>query len=559
MTATFARSGGQILVAALQAHQVDTIFCVPGESYLAVLDALYDADPPLRTITCRHEAGAANMAEAYGKLTGRPGIVMVTRGPGACHASIGLHIAAQDSTPLIAFIGQIKRSDRDREAFQEMNYRQFLGSVCKWVTEIETPERIPELVSQAFHRATSGRPGPVAIALPEDMLTETATVADTQTYQPVVPEPGPQAMAALRTELLSTKRPLIIAGGSGWSPSACADLQHFAETNRIPVVTSFRRQDRIDNRSECYIGALGLGLSPARSQAVSNADLIIAIGARLGEMTTDGYTLIEPPTPHQRIVHVHPDAEELNRVHRATVAINAGVAQFLIAAAAISPIPNNDTRTDWLHTGRQAYLADLEPTPGLPGTLQLGEIMVWLREHLAANAILTTDAGNFSEWMQRHYLYRNFPTQLGSTNGAMGYGVPAAVAASLLYPERTVVAFCGDGGMLMTGQEIATAMHHLAHPIVLVINNNMYGSIRAHQEHQYPDRISATALTNPNFAAWADSFGAFGLRIQRTEDFAAAFIKAEQCGRAAVLELMIDPDMINTRQSLSSLRPAPAN
>jgi acetolactate synthase-1/2/3 large subunit len=547
-----ARTGGQILVDALVGHRVDTVFCVPGESYLPALDALQGAGNRVRTITCRQEGGAAFMAEAYGKLTGRPGVLMVTRGPGACNAAIGVHTAQQDSTPMVVLIGQIPRGQEYREAFQEVDYRRFYEPLCKWVAQVDDPARLPELVSQAFHRACSGRPGPTALALPEDVLRESARVMDARPYQDFTPAVEPNAMTAFRERLAASRRPLAIAGGGGWTEDACEDLRAFAQANGVPVIASFRCQDRIDNTHECYAGDLGLGIDPKLAQRVRDADLILAVGARLGGMTTQGYTLMEPPSAAQSLVHVYPDADELGRVFQPDLGICSGVGPFLAAARAmqaVDPAP----RRDWLEQTRADYLAHLQPTAGLPGDLDMGAVMRHLRERLPPEAILTTDAGNFSGWMHRHYQYRRFPTQLGPTNGAMGYGVPAAVAARLVHPDRPVVGFCGDGGALMTGQEIATAIHHGIDPIILIVNNNMFGTIRMHQERDYPGRAYATDLTNPDFAHWAQSFGAHAEVVAATAEFAPALERALDAGRLAVLELKIDPDVISTKTTLSAL------
>jgi acetolactate synthase-1/2/3 large subunit len=547
------RTGGQVLIDALKIHGVDTVFCVPGESYLAALDALAGAGNTIRTITCRHEGGAAYMAEAYGKLTGKPGVVMVTRGPGACHASVGVHTGFQDSTPMLVLIGQVARDCEYREAFQEIDYHTFYAPLCKWVAQIESAERIPELVSQAMHRACSGRAGPVALALPEDMLTDKVSVADVATYQRVQPGVEAGAIDRMRTLLAKAQRPLVIAGGGGWSKSACHDLRRFAEANNLPTGAAFRNQDRLDNHHDNYIGPFGVGASPDIGALIRQADLVIAIGARLGEATSPGYTLLTPPRSHQQLVHVHPDSSEPGRVYQADVAICASVENFLHDAAAMAPV-DHTAWDKWTTDARAAYLEDLKPTPGLPGDLDMGAVMAHLRECLPADAILTTDAGNFSTWMHRHYQYTDFPTQLGPTNGSMGYGVPAAIAARIVHPDRPVVAFVGDGGMLMTGQEIATALHHGIDPGILVINNNMYGTIRMHQERDYPERVHGTSLSNPDFAEWARSFGAHGERVTRTEEFAPAFERASKAGKVAVIELCIDPDVISTRTTLSAVR-----
>jgi acetolactate synthase-1/2/3 large subunit len=547
------RTGGQVLIDALKIHGVDTVFCVPGESYLAALDALAGAGNQIRTITCRQEGGAAYMAEAYGKLTGKPGVVMVTRGPGACNASVGVHTGFQDSTPMLVLIGQVARDTEYREAFQEIDYHTFYAPLCKWVAQVESARRLPELVSQAFHRACSGRTGPVALSLPEDMLTETVTVADTGAYQRVQPGVQQGAMDRVRTLLAAAQRPLVIAGGGGWSQAACEDLRRFVEANNLPTGAAFRNQDRLDNHHANYIGPFGVGASPAIGKLIGEADLVIAIGARLGEATTQGYTLLTPPCARQKLVHVYPDPSEPGRVYQADVPICASVESFLREAAAMTPVDHSGWG-EWSSRARAAYLDDLKPTPGLPGDLDMAAVMAHLRACLPANAILTTDAGNFSTWMHRFYQYQSFPSQLGPTNGSMGYGVPAAITARLVHPDRPVVGFVGDGGMLMTGQEIATAVHHNIDPLILVINNNMYGTIRMHQERDYPDHVHATSLSNPDFATWAQSFGAHGECVTRTEEFAPAFERASSAGKVAVIELRIDPDVISTRTTLSAVR-----
>ena len=553
MTRSTRRTGGRVLIDALRIHGVDTVFCVPGESYLAALDALYDARGTMATITCRHEGGAANMAEAYGKLTGRPGIVMVTRGPGACHASIGLHNAAQDSTPLVLFIGQVERGHSDREAFQEIEYRRFLEPLCKWVVQIDDSARIPELVSQAFHRACSGRPGPVAVAIPEDVLARETDVEDAGPYTAVSPGVASDTLPALRALLAGAQRPLVIVGGGGWTSRASEDLGRFVGANALATAASFRCQDRLDNTHPCYAGDLGLGIDPNLAERVRGADLLLVIGARLGEMTTGGYRLVTPPRPRQAIVHVHPDPGELGRVYQPALAVCAGSAEFLRAAAAMPPVDASAWRDSTARAHRE-YLQSVEPTPDLPGPVRMGEIMAHLRERLPPEAILTTDAGNFSAWMHRHYIYRTFPSQVGPTSGAMGYGIPAAIAARHVHPDRPVVAFCGDGGALMAGQEIATALRHGIDPVILIVNNSMYGTIRMHQERDYPDRVIATDLTNPDFVAWARSFGAFAARVGRTDEFPDAFEDAMSAGRAAVIELRINPELLTTRETLAQVR-----
>ena len=547
------RTGAQILVDQLRIHGADTVFCVPGESYLAVLDALYDVNS-IRLVTCRQEGGAAMMADAYGKLTGEPGLCMVTRGPGATNASAGLHVARQDSTPLILFIGQVARDTVEREAFQEIDYRRMFGQLAKWVAEIDDPRRIPEFLSRAYHTATSGRPGPVVLSLPEDMLTETVDVADAQPYTPVETWPGEAPMARLRELLAEAKRPFLLLGGSAWDAEGVAAVERFAAANHLPVGCGFRRQDRFDNAHPCYAGDVGIGLNPALAQRVKESDLLIALGPRLGEMTTGGYTLIDLPTPRQRLVHIHADPEELGRVYQPALAINATPRAFARAAAKLKPIDNPPwaAATEAAH---RDFLAWRRP-PRSPGEIQMGEIVLWLDEHLPPDAIVTNGAGNFATWVHRFHRYRRFGSQLAPTSGSMGYGFPAAVAAKIVHPERTVLCVAGDGDFLMTGQELATAVHRRLGVIVLIVNNGMYGTIRMHQERHHPGRVIGTELFNPDFVALARAYGAYGEAVERTADFPAAFERARAAGVPAILELRIDPEALTIRQSLSEIRTA---
>jgi acetolactate synthase I/II/III large subunit len=547
------RSGGQLVVAALRAHDVRMAFSVAGESYLEVLDALYDA-PEIRLVTCRQEGGAAFMAEAYGKLTGKPGVVLVTRGPGACNASIGVHTAFQDSTPMVVLVGQVARHQIDREAFQEVDFRKMYAPLAKWVAQIDLAERVPELINQAFQVATSGRPGPVVLALPEDMLRDRAAAAAVGPYRPVRAHPGAADLAELRRLLAAAERPIMLVGGSGWSDAAAADIARFAMANDLPVCCSFRRQDIVDNRLPCFVGDLGTGAAPALVARIKAADLLLAVGARIGEITSQSYTLMGVPDPGKTLIHVHAAAEELGRVFRPTLPIQSGMPEFAAAAAALAPIAAPRWR-GWRAETRAEYEAGLTPTALQPGApLDLGRIMTWLRERLRDDAIVTSDAGNFSGWPNRFLQYRRPGRQLGPTSGAMGYGVPAAVAAKLVYPERLVVGFCGDGGFMMTGQELATSLAEGPGPIVLLFNNAMYGTIRMHQERRFPGRVVGTALRNPDFAALARAYGAYGATVSRTEEFAPAFEEAVAAKRAAVIELQVDPELITTRTTLSALR-----
>ncbi len=554
MPETALRTGGKILADQLRLHGAGLIFGVPGESYLAVLDALYDYRDTMPFIVCRQEGGASMMAEAYGKLTGSPGICMVTRAPGATNASSGVHVARQDSTPMILFIGQVARGAIEREAFQEIDFRRMFGQMAKWVAQIDDAARIPEYVSRAFHTAVSGRPGPVVLALPEDMLREKAAVPDPEPYKRVEPHPSTADMATLKEWLAEAERPLAILGGGGWSAEAVSQLRAFAEASGLPVAASFRRQDYFDNDSPCYAGDISIGINPNLAQRVKDADLLLALGARLGETPTGGYTLLDIPRPKQKLIHVHASAEELGRVYQADLPINAGPRAFARALAKIGPVDGSAWRT-WRDEARKSYEAWQIP-PRTPGDVQMGEVIAFLRESLPPDAIVANGAGNFAVWVHRFYRYRRFGTQLAPTSGSMGYGVPAGVAAKLVHPDRTVVAFAGDGDFLMTGQEFATAMQYKAAVIFLVVNNGMYGTIRMHQERTYPGRVSGTGVTNPDFAAYARAFGGFGATVSRTEEFPSAFEAAKASGLPAILELRIDPEAITPRQSLSEIRAA---
>ena len=546
-------SGGQLVVATLRAHRVDMAFSVAGESYLEVLDALFDA-PDIRLVTCRQEGGAAFMAEAYGKLTGKPGVLLVTRGPGACNASIGIHTAFQDSTPMVVLVGQVARHQIDREAFQEVDFRRMFAPLAKWVAQIDMAERVPELINQAFQAAASGRPGPVVLALPEDMLRDRCAAAVAGPYRAVRAHPGAADLTELHQLLAAAERPMMLVGGSGWSDAACRDIARFAQANELPVCCSFRRQDIVDNRLPCFVGDLGTGANPSLVARFKQADLLLAVGARIGEITSQSYSLLGIPEPGKVLIHVHAAAEELGRVFRPTLAIQSGMPEFASAVAALAPVAAKRW-APWRKAARAEYEAGLVPSPSFAsGPLDLGEIMVWLRDRLPDNAIVTSDAGNFSGWPNRFLQYRRPGRQLGPTSGAMGYGVPAAVAAKLVYPDRIVVGFCGDGGFMMTGQELATAMLEGTGPIILVFNNAMYGTIRMHQERRFPGRVVGTALRNPDFLALARAYGAVGASVTRTEEFAPAFEEAVSGNRAAIIELKMDPEMITTRTTLSEIR-----
>jgi acetolactate synthase I/II/III large subunit len=546
------RTGARVLIDQLRIHGADTVYCVPGESYLAALDALYDVREEIRLIVCRQEGGAAYMADAYGKLTGRPGVCFVTRGPGATNASVGVHTAFQDSTPMVLLIGQVERAFLERGAFQELDFGRMYGQMAKWVAQINDARRIPEFVARAFALATSGRPGPVVLALPQDMLRDEVAVADADPYTPVQAHPGAADMARLREMLRGAQRPLIVLGGSTWTTAAVRDIMAFAEGNRLAAAVAFRRQDRFDNLHPCYAGDLGIGPNPKLAARIGQADLVIAIGTRLSQSTTGGYTMFGVPRLRQKLVHVHPGAEELGRVYHAELAINAGAAQFAAAAKALAPVDSSmwAAATEAAH---RDYLEYNAPVPN-PGALQMAEIVATMRDQLPPDTIVTNGAGNYSGWVHRFWRFRQFGTQLAPTSGSMGYGVPAAVAAAIAHPGRAVLSFSGDGCFLMNGQEIATAMQYGAAPIFFVVNNGMYGTIRMHQERQYPTRVSGTTLANPDFAALARAYGLHGEMVERTAEFASAFERARKSGRAALIELRLDPDAISPRTTLSEIR-----
>ena len=556
MTLPGKRSGGRILVDQLKVHGADLAFCVPGESYLPVLDALYESRDVIRLITCRHESGAANMAEAYGKLTGRPGICFVTRGPGATNASIGVHTAWQDSTPMILFIGQVGSDFVEREAFQEIDYRRMFGQLAKWVAQIDRADRIPEFVARAFQVATSGRMGPVVLALPEDMLAATADVADSKPWQRVETVPGEQVLARLSSLLSMAKRPFLVAGGSGWNLEACAHLQQFAQTQNIPVGCAFRFQDLFDNAHPHYAGDVGIGINPKLAARIKHADLVIALGPRLGEMTTSGYTLFDPAGASpatQSLVHIHAGAEELGRVYQADLMINATMAAMAQALANLPRVTIADGAS--VREANADYRAWQEQK-SIPGNVQMWEVMQHLERALPEDAIVTNGAGNYATWVHRFHRYRSFRTQLAPTSGAMGYGVPAAIAAKAVHPDRVVVAFAGDGCFLMIGQEIATAVQYQLNVIFIVVNNNMYGTIRMHQEREFPGHVYGTALVNPDFASYARAFGASGEVVENTAEFAPAFERAMNAGKPALIEIRIDPEAISPNTTLAAIRAA---
>ena len=552
------RTGGQILVDALKIHGVDTAFGVPGESYLDVLDALHDSS--IRFIINRQEGGAAFMAEAYGKMTGQPGICFVTRGPGATNASIGVHTAYQDSTPMILFIGQVGGDFTDREAFQEIDYRRMYGQMAKWVTQIDRAERIPEYIARAFQVATSGRPGPVVLALPEDMLIETASVGDTRRYQPVQASPSAAQIDTLRGMLAAAQRPVVLLGGGTWNAQACADLRSFVEANALPVGCTFRFQDLLDNAHPNYIGDVGIGINPKLAARVKNADLVIAIGPRLGEMTTGGYTLLASPVPQQQLVHFHCDAEELGSVYQADLMINSGAPQACAMLAAMAPVDASAWRSSVAEAKAELAAYQEQPPIFKDGTapLDLWQVVQELMKQVPHDTFITNGAGNYASWAHRFYRYGGMRTQLAPTNGAMGYGVPAGVAAKIVNPERTVVTFAGDGEFMMNGQELATAVQYQAGVIIIVFNNGMFGTIRMHQERDYPGRVSGTDLHNPDFAALARAYGAHGEQVDTTQAFGPALARAIEHTRTnklpALIELRYDGNLITPNATLDTIR-----
>jgi acetolactate synthase I/II/III large subunit len=545
------RTGGQVVVDQFALHGVEHAFCVPGESYLPLLDALHDAD--IRLISCRHEAAAANMAEAYGKLTGRPGVCLVTRGPGSTHASVGVHIASQDSTPMILLVGQVPRAFRGRDAFQELDYPHAFGSLglAKWAAEAESAERLPELVARAFSVAQNGRPGPAVLALPEDVLFEETDVADGAPAHIAHPAPGDDDMAQLGDLLARAERPLVIVGEGGWTPETSTAVLSFCETNRIPVATSFRCQDYVDNRSAVYVGHLTLGMDPKLAKRVEDADLILAFGGRLGEVPTKGYTLLEAPRPRQTLVHAHPDPNELGRVYEPELPIVTSMSEL---GAALGHLGLLKPRwVEWSISARDDYQTSLERR-ALPGDLDLGAVLAFLRERLPDDAVLACGAGNFTVWIHRFFEFHRFPTQLAPRAGAMGYGLPAALTAKVLDPSRPAVCLAGDGDFMMSATELATAVQYGLDVVVLVVNNGMYGTIRMHQERLYPGRVVGTDLVNPDFADFARSFGCHGETVERTEDVEPAFERAVASGKPAVIDLRVDPEAIHPRQTISEIR-----
>ena len=543
------RTAAEVLVDQLVVHGVQHVFCVPGESYLAVLDAFHDS--PLNVTVSRQEGGACMMAEAVGKVTGHPGVCFVTRGPGATNASPGIHIARQDSTPLVMFVGQIGRDMREREAFQELDYRAVFGSMTKWTTEIDDPARVPEIVSRAFHTAANGRPGPVVVAIPEDMLTERVAVADAPAFSLIETSPGPAEMAKFADMLSAARAPIMLLGGSRWSQAASDAVARFAQKHALPVATTFRRAHLFDALHPCYAGDLGIGPNPKLIERIQGADLVVLVGGRLGELPSQSYTLFDIPRPQVPFVHVHPGAEELGRVYSPNLAIHA--TPTALAAALEKLDLQRPVRGD-AETAHADYLAWTEKPTEQPGAVNFGAVMVWLRDNLPSDAIICNGAGNYASWIHRFLRMRRFGQHVAPTAGSMGFGVPAAVAMKRLHPERPVVCIAGDGDFLMNGQEFATAVQYDLPFITIISDNGIYGTIRMHQEREYPGRVSATQLRNPDFAAYARAFGGFGVSVERTEDFPAAFKEAQASGKPAIIRLKIDPEAITPGTTLAKIR-----
>lgn len=547
------RMGGHILADQLAIQGVDTAFCVPGESYLALLDGLVNHEDKIRVINSRHEGGASNMAEAYGKLTGKPGICMVTRGPGATNASCGLHTAFQDSTPMILLIGQIGREMTDREAFQEIDYRRMFGEMAKWVAQIDSADRIPEYISRAFHTALSGRPGPVVLALPEDMLTEYSTVTDI--FAPArisTPQPASNEISELEVLLSKSKRPFMMVGGPTWTQSAVDDIVKFADAHNIPTGASLRSQDCFDNSHRCYAGDVAIAVNPKLAQRVRDADLLIIAGPRLGEMTTQGYGLLNIPETKQTLVHIQTGAEELGRVYRPDLGINCSMPSFAKSVQVITPTGDKDRET-WCNEANQDYLNRINPTE-VPGELNMGEVVKYLSDTVSEDTVITAGAGNYAVWVHRFFQHKKFRTQVAPTNGAMGYSVPAAIGVKAANANLPVISFSGDGCFMMLGQELATAIQFDLPVVFIVVNNGFLGTIRMHQERTYPERVMGTNLQNPDFVALAKAYGAHAELVERTEDFANAFKRAQESGKAALLELKVEPEALTPVQTLSGAR-----
>lgn len=545
------RHGGKILASQLEIQGTTAAFTVPGESFLAALDGLHDSNR-VKTVICRQEGGAAMMAEAWGKITGEPGVCFVTRGPGAANAMSGLHVAQQDSTPMVLFVGMPAREHEDREAFQEIEVKQLFSSFVKWAAVIRQTDRIPEYVSRAFHTARSGRPGPVVLGLPEDMLAADSEAADAKAARVASPAPGAADIAVLQQQLAKAKRPVMIVGGPGWSQGVQRAVEAFADRFDMPVAPAFRYQDYIDNRHRCHVGCAGIGIEPALGAAITSADLLIVVGARLGEMTTSQYALLGIPNPTQFLVHAHPSPDELGSVYRADLPLAVSAESFAAILDTLKPpatIPWSGLREEL----RAAYERSLKPI-ALPGAVKFAEIVRTVSQILPEDGIVTNGAGNYAAFVHRYFEYKRYRTQLAPTSGSMGYGLPAAIAAKLAHPDRAVVNFQGDGCFMMTGQELATAVQYSLPIVTVIANNGVYGTIRMHQEREYPNRVVGTTLMNPDFAAYARSFGADGYTVEATKDFAPAFEKALRSGKPSIIEVKVDPEAISPRKTLSEIR-----
>jgi len=542
------KTGGQLIAESLYRNKVKNIFCVPGESYLGALDALFDKKKSIKVINARHEAGAANMAESYGKITGKPGVALVTRGPGACHASVGVHIAFQDSTPMILIVGDVSRNVRDREAFQEVDFKSFFGPISKWVVEINDPDRVPEYMNRAFSLANSGRPGPVVLVTPEDMLTQTTNVQDSS-FSPIIKsEMSSIGLNAVKEKLENAKKPLFIIGGSGWTNNSISSFHKFINENNIPVTTSFRRQDLFDHKDDNFVGSFGTAVSPKLIGSVESSDLIIVVGARLGEMTTQGYSIISPLDKSKNMIHIHVDPNELNKVYNAEVCINVGVEEFCKSLKDLR-IENSRSWQAWSNKLRKNYLDDIKSLKSRNFN-NLSRIFEIVEKKLPDNSIVTLDAGNNAAWPQRFLSYGRYRRQIATTCGSMGYAIPAAVSSSLLNPEKTVLCCVGDGGFMMSSQEISTAIHYGTKIIILLINNSSYGTIRMHQERDYPGRKIATDLKNPDFVKLCKAMGAIAYRVNGLADFSSIFSKALKSKKVNVIEIPISINQLSHRHNL---------
>ncbi|GAB5389679.1 MAG: thiamine pyrophosphate-binding protein [Alphaproteobacteria bacterium] len=553
-TQTGQMTGGDILIQSLLANDVDHIFCVPGESYLAALDSLHDVEEQIKLVICRQEGGAAVMAEAHGKLTGKPGICFVTRGPGATNASIGVHTAHQDSTPMLLLVGDVARDQRDREAFQEVDFHRMFGALAKHVERCDDAGRLAEYVNRSLHIAQQGRPGPVVLTLPEDMLTDVVPQSLPLRCRPAVTEPGSHALKEMIELLGRAEKPLALVGGGGWTPDGVQALRRFIEVQQLPVSAVFRRQDLINNVDEMYVGDLGIAPNPDLAQAVQDSDLLLVIGPRLGEMTSSGFSLFDIPGDGKRIIHIHPGADEIGRLYEPRLGIPANLNAFAGAAERLAPA-RSEGWPEWTASLRTSY-EGWQAGGRCEGPVNLIKVVEHLRDTLPRDCIITNGAGNFASWVHRYHHYRSFPGQLAPTSGAMGYGLPAGIAAAITMPDRRVVTVAGDGDLMMSVQELATAAQYNARLIVLVFNNGMYGTIRMHQEREYPGRTSGTTLANPDFVALAQSFGGKGWLVTDTSDFAPALEEALAHDGLSLIEVQADPDAISPGTTLSALRKA---